>query len=132
MENFLRPWSAQLLSVLRFVIGLILFHHATSKFLGFPATQLTGVSLSSMFGVAGIFELIGGVLLIVGLFTRPAAFILAGMCAIGYFYAHISRSVFPLLNGGEAILLFCFSMLYIAAAGGGAWSLDKAWRGTKD
>jgi len=132
MENFLRPWSAQLLSVLRIVAGLILLHHGTSKFLGFPVSQLTGVSPTTMVGAAGVLELIGGALLVIGLFTRPAAFILSGMCAVAYFYFHIQRSFFPFLNGGETVILFTFALLYIAAAGGGAWSVDKAWRGAKD
>jgi len=132
MENFLRPWSAQLLSVLRIVSGLILLHHGTSKFLGFPTSQFTGISPSTMVGAAGVFELIGGALLTIGLFTRPAAFIVSGMTAVAYFYAHLPRSVFPFLNGGETVILFTFALLYIAAAGGGAWSADKMWRGTKD
>jgi putative oxidoreductase len=132
MENFLRPWSAQLLSVLRIVAGLILFHQGTSKFFGFPASQFTGVSPATLVGLAGILELIGGALLILGIFTRPVAFILSGMCAVAYFYAHAPRNFFPLLNGGETVILFAFALLYIAAAGGGAWSVDKAWRGTKD
>ncbi|HXY90833.1 MAG TPA: DoxX family protein [Xanthobacteraceae bacterium] len=132
METFLRPWSAQLLSVLRFVAGLILFHHGTSKFLGIPQTQFTGISPTTMVGAAGVLELIGGALLVIGLFTRPAAFIISGMCAVAYFYFHIQRSFFPFLNGGETVILFAFALLYIAAAGGGAWSLDKAWRGMKD
>ncbi len=132
MENFLRPWSAQLLSVLRIVSGLILLHHGTSKFLGFPTSQFTGVSPSTMVGAAGVFELIGGALLTIGLFTRPAAFIISGVTAVAYFYAHLPRSVFPFLNGGETVILFTFALLYIAAAGGGAWSADKMWRGTKD
>jgi putative oxidoreductase len=132
MENFLRPWSAQLLSVLRFVAGLVLFHHGTSKYLGFPATQFSGVSPLTLVGAAGVLELIGGALLMIGLFTRPVAFVLSGMCAVAYFYFHAPRSFFPFLNGGETVILFCFALLYIAAAGGGAWSVDKAWRGTND
>jgi putative oxidoreductase len=132
MENFLRPWSSQLLSVLRIVAGLILFHHGTSKFLGFPASQFTGVSPMTMVGAAGVLELIGGALLTIGLFTHCAALILSGMCAVAYFYAHVPRSFFPFLNGGETVILFTFALLYIAAAGGGAWSVDKAWRGKKD
>ena len=132
MENFLRPWSAQLLSVLRIVAGLILLHHGTSKFLGFPPSQFTGVSPMTMVGAAGVLELIGGALLTIGLFTRLAAFIVAGMTAVAYFYAHLPRSFFPFLNGGETVILFTFALLYITAAGGGAWSADKMWRKTKD
>ncbi|HLL27273.1 MAG TPA: DoxX family protein [Xanthobacteraceae bacterium] len=132
MENFLRPWSAQLLSVLRIVTGLLLLHFGTSKYLIFPQSQLSGASPSTLSGAAGIFELIGGALLVLGLFTRPVAFIGAGVYAVAYFYVHISKSFFPLLNGGSLAIMFCFALLYIAAAGGGAWSVDKMWRGVKD
>ncbi len=79
---------------------------------------------------AGILELIGGALLIIGLFTRPAAFILSGMCAVAYFYAHAPKGFFPILNGGEPAVLYCFVLLYLAAAGGGVWTVDRAWRGS--
>jgi putative oxidoreductase len=80
----------------------------------------------TMSGVAGILELIGGVLIIIGLFTRPVAFILSGMCAVAYFYAHAPQGFFPILNRGELAALYSFVFLYLAAAGGGAWSVDKA------
>ena len=83
----------------------------------------------TMGGAAGILELIGGVLLIIGLFTRPVAFILSGMCAIAYFYVHAGQGFFPLLNNGELAALYAFVFLYLAAAGGGAWSADRAMRG---
>ena len=132
MENFLRPWSAQLLSILRIVTGLLLLEHGTSKYLNFPTGPVNNMSIGSMSGVAGVLEFIGGVLLIIGLFTRPVAFILSGMTAVAYFYAHFPRGFFPLLNGGELAILFCFTLLYIASAGGGAWSADRMWRKTKD
>jgi putative oxidoreductase len=91
---------------------------------------MTGVPIRSMIGAAGVFELIGGILLIVGLFTRPVAFILSGMAAVAYFYAHAPRGFYPLLNGGELAVLYCFTLLYIASAGGGAWSLDHSMRKT--
>jgi putative oxidoreductase len=80
----------------------------------------------TMSGAAGVLELIGGVLIILGLFTRPVAFILSGMCAVAYFWAHSPRGFFPILNGGELAALYSFVFLYLAAAGGGAWSVDKA------
>jgi len=132
MENFLRPWSAQLLSVLRIMTGLLLLQHGTSKYLNFPVSQYSNASPSDPIGAAGIFELIFGALLTIGLFTRPSAFILSGLSAAAYFYVNAPRGFFPLLNGGSLAVLFCFTLLYIAAAGGGAWSLDKMWRGTKD
>ena len=132
MENFLRPWTAQILSVLRIMTGLLLLQHGTSKYLNFPLSQYSNASPSDPVGAAGIFELIFGALLTVGLFTRPSAFILSGLSAAAYFYANAPRGFFPLLNGGSLAVLFCFTLLYIAAAGGGAWSLDKMWRGMKD
>jgi putative oxidoreductase len=132
MESFLRPWSAQLLSILRIMAGLLLLSYGTTKCLNFPVSQYSNISLLTLAGAAGLFELIFGALLTVGLFTRPAAFILSGLNAVAYFYEHAPQSFFPLLNGGSLAVLFCFTLLYIAAAGGGAWSLDKAWRKTKD
>jgi putative oxidoreductase len=132
MENFLRPWSAQFLSVLRIVTGLLLLHVGMSKYLNFPVSQFNNASPSTMSGAAGLFELIGGALLTIGLFTRPVAFILSGLYAVAYFYAHVQRGFFPVLNGGQAAILLCFTLLYIAAAGGGVWSVDRMLRGTKD
>jgi putative oxidoreductase len=132
MENFLRPWSAQLLSILRIVTGILLFEHGTAKYLSFPAGPMNNASVNTMSGAAGVLELIGGALLVLGLFTRPVAFILSGMAAVAYFYVHFRRGFFPILNGGELAALYCFVLLYIAAAGGGAWSADTIWRKTKD
>jgi putative oxidoreductase len=86
----------------------------------------------SLMGVAGILELFGGALLLVGLFTRPVAFILSGFMAVAYFMAHAGRSFFPILNGGELAALYCFVFFYFVFAGGGAWSLDAVWRRTDD
>jgi putative oxidoreductase len=132
MENFLRPWTAELLSILRIMTGLLLLQNGTSKYLDFPLSSLSNASPTTAFGAAGIFELIFGALLTIGLFTRPSAFILSGLNAVAYFYYHAPRGFFPLLNDGGYAILFCFTLLYIAAAGGGAWSVDKAWRGMKD
>src|SRR5262249_8996729 len=122
----------QLLSVLRIMTGLLLLQHGTSKYLNFPLSSFSNASPTTMFGAAGVFELICGVLLTVGLFTRPSAFILSGLNAVAYFYVNAPRGFFPLLNGGSLAILFCFTLLYIAAAGGGAWSLDRALRGVKE
>jgi putative oxidoreductase len=89
---------------------------------------MNDASPMTMGGFAGILELVGGVLLILGLFTRPVAFILSGMSAVAYFYAHAPQGFYPILNGGELAALYCFVLLYIAAAGGGSLSLDKAMR----
>ena len=124
--DFLKPYTSQLLSVLRIMTGLLLLQHGTTKYLGIPATPMTGISPFTLAGVAGILELVGGVLIVIGLFTRPVAFILSGMCAVAYFIAHGSRGFFPILNGGELAALYAFVFLYLAAAGGGIWSVDKS------
>lgn len=129
-EMFLAGWTRPLLSVLRAAAGLLLLQHGTAKLLGFPALPMFAeLSLASMPGIAGILEFFGGILIVVGLFTRPVAFILSGMTAVAYFYAHAVRGFYPILNGGELAALYCFVFLYLAAAGGGPWSLDAAWRG---
>ena len=118
-------WAPRLLSILRIMSGLMLLEHGTAKLLKFPVVQtMANLNLSSMPGIAGFFELIGGALLVLGLFTRPVAFILAGMTAVAYFTAHAPRGFFPILNGGELAALYCFAFLYLAAAGPGPWSLD--------
>jgi putative oxidoreductase len=132
MENALRPYTSQLLSVLRIVSGLIILQGGTTKYLDFPVGPLNNASPQTMSGAAGIFELIGGVLIVLGLFTRPVAFILSGLYAVAYFYAHFPRGFFPLLNAGSLAILLCFVFLYLAAAGGGTWSVDRIWRKTKD
>jgi putative oxidoreductase len=122
-------WSPRLLSVLRIMSGLLLLQHGTAKYLNFPFVQsMANASPTSLSGIAGILELVGGVLLILGLFTRPTAFILSGMTAVAYFVAHAPRSFYPVLNGGELAVLYCFVFLYIAAAGSGPWSLDAMRR----
>lgn len=116
-------WSDRLLSVLRIVVGLAFLHHGVSKFFGIPPFPMP---LNPLLYVAGTLELVGGALIILGLFTRPVAFVLSGMSAVGYFMVHAPKSFFPSVNGGEAILLYCFIFLFLAAAGGGAWALDAA------
>jgi putative oxidoreductase len=123
--NVLRPYAPYLLSLARFVVGLLLFAHGIAKLFGFPPSPMAGVPLTSLFGIGGILELIGGALLLVGLWTRPVAFVLSGMAAVAYFYVHFAKGFFPILNGGEAAILFCFLLLYLAAAGGGVWSADR-------
>ena len=123
--EFLKPYSAQLLSVLRIMSGLLFLQHGTTKYLGIPTSKMTGVEPLSMGGAAGAIELVGGILLVIGLFTRPVAFILSGTMAVAYFYAHFPQGFFPILNGGELAALYCFVFLYIVAAGGGAWSVDR-------
>ena len=121
-------WAPRLLSVLRIVTGLLFLEHGTQKFLSFPARATAAPELFSLLGVQGCLEVVGGLLIIVGLFTRPVAFILAGNMAVAYFMAHFPRSLFPALNGGDAAILFCFVFLYLAAAGAGPWSVDATRR----
>ena len=115
-------------SLLRLVAGLLFLEHGTSKFLDFPHSQYSGTELMSMAGFAGSIELIGGLLITIGLFTRPAAFIASGTMAVAYFMAHAPQSFFPLINGGAEAILYCFVFLYLAAAGGGPISLDAIVR----
>jgi putative oxidoreductase len=115
-----------LLSVLRIVAALLFLAHGTQKLFGFPPGQpFTGFPNFSVLGIAGMLEVAGGALLLLGLFTRPTAFILCGEMAVAYFRAHHPRNIYPLLNGGEITVLFCFLFLYLVAAGAGHWSLDR-------
>lgn len=125
--TFLQPFSGPLLSILRIMSGLLVLQHGTTKVLGIPLTKLTGTALTSMGGIAGVIELICGALVVIGLFTRPAAFLLSGMTAVAYFLVHhgTGQNFFPILNNGELAALYCFTFLYIAAAGGGPWSVDR-------
>lgn len=116
-------WTPKLLSVLRIAAALAFMQHGTSKLLGFPAFPYP---LNPMLYAAGAIELVGGALLLIGLFTRPVAFIASGMSAVGYFIAHAPKGFLPAENGGETIMLYAFIFLYLAAAGGGAWSADAA------
>ena len=118
-------WSPRMLSVLRIMTGLLFLEHGTQKLLAFPPPANPGPALFSLLGLQGIIELVGGVLLLIGVFTRPGAFILAGEMAIAYFMRHAPRDFFPLLNSGQLAILFCFVFLYLFVAGGGAWSVDQ-------
>jgi len=118
-------WSPRLLSVLRIMAALILMAHGTQKLFGFPASEpQPPVPLVSLFGLAGVIETFGGLLLLLGLFTRPIAFVVAGEMATAYFMAHAPRGFWPILNRGEVPVLLCFIFLYLASAGAGVWSLD--------
>ena len=122
-------WEPRMLSILRFVVGVLFLEHGLAKAFNFPArpNHLPFHLFSLVPGVAGILEMIGGVLIAVGLFTRPVAFVLAGEMAVAYFTSHSPRSFFPLLNGGEGAILYCFTFLYLFVGGGGIWSLDQLW-----
>jgi putative oxidoreductase len=129
MKAYLAPWTPQLLSILRIITGFLIIAHGTQKILGFPAPMAQPVDLMSRIGVAGALELVGGALMIFGLFTRPVALILSGLCAFAYFLAHAPQGFWPLLNRGELAALYSFLFLYFAAAGGGPWSIDRLMRG---
>jgi putative oxidoreductase len=109
---------------LRIVTALLFIPHGTQKLFGFPGAQQAVSSLASMMGVAGILECFGGLLLLLGVFTRPVAFVLSGQMAVAYFTAHASRGFWPILYRGELAALYCFVFLYFAFAGGGSWSLN--------
>ena len=131
-DAFFNTWTPRALGLLRIVTGYLFITHGTAKLLGMPYVKMfEGVQLMSMIGAAGILELVGGALIILGLFTRPVAFILSGEMAFAYFIGHAPKGlvVVPMLNGGELAVLYCFLFLFFAAAGAGAWSVDAMMRG---
>jgi putative oxidoreductase len=122
-------WAPRILSVLRIVSGLILLQYGLAKLIGWPAVKMfENLPWLSLFAIAGIFELVGGVLLVLGLFTRPVAFVLSGEMAAAYFIEHFPRSFFPAVSEGDLAVSLCFTFLYLAFAGGGPWSLDALIR----
>jgi putative oxidoreductase len=122
-------WSPRLLSMLRIVLGLVLLQYGTAKLFGWPDVEMfEDLKWLSLFGIAGMFELVGGTLLILGLFTRPTAFILSGEMAAAYFIEHLPHGFFPILSNGDLAVSLCFVFLYLAFAGGGPWSLDALLR----
>ena len=117
-------WQPRVLSVLRLVVGLLFAEHGMAKLFGFP-TATMHPAMFQLLWFAGIIELVGGLLLAIGLFTRAAAFIMSGEMAVGYFHSHFPKSFFPLVNGGDAAVLYCFIFFYLFVAGGGCWSFDR-------
>ena len=116
--------SGKVLSLLRIVSGLMFMQHGTQKIFSFPAEAMGPFNIASQMGIGGMLELVGGALIVLGLFTRPVAFILSGETAVAYFMFHTPSSVYPAVNGGDAAILFCFIFLYLVTSGPGAWSLD--------
>ena len=119
-------WSGYIVSALRVITGLLFLAHGTAKLVQWPLVDMfkDGVPLGSLFGIGDVLEIVGGLLIVLGLFTRITAFVLAGMMAVAYFMFHAPASFFPIQNGGELAIMFCFVFLYFAAAGAGPLSLD--------
>ncbi len=123
-------WTPRMLSVFRIAVALLFLQHPFAKFFAFPhVAMFDNLRPFSLIWVAGVIELAGGVLLLLGLFTRAAAFILSGEMAVAYFMAHAPRGFFPLINGGEGAVFYCFAFLYLAFAGPGLLSIDHGRRG---
>jgi putative oxidoreductase len=124
--NSLGRFAPQMLAILRIVTALIFIAHGTQKLFGFPAAPASGLPAAfTLFWFGAILEFAGGILILIGLWTRPVAFILAGEMAYAYWMFHAPRSFYPLLNGGDAAILYCFIFLYLMVAGAGAWSVDS-------
>lgn len=128
MFNKFSAYQPQLLSVLRIVTGLLFISHGTAKVLGFPAVDGVPPPGLSLAGLSGPLELVLGALFLIGLFTRPVAFLASGFCAVGYWMVHAKMGAFPIVNGGETIALYCFVFLYFVAAGPGPWSVDSTMK----
>lgn len=128
-ESFYATWSPRVQGILRIVTGFLFLQHGTAKLFGAPhIAMFDGLQLMSLMGLAGVLELGGGVLILLGLFTRPVAFILSGMMAVAYFMAHAPGAFLPILNQGELAVMYSFVFLYFSCAGAGAYSVDAAIR----
>ena len=129
LNSFYASWTPRLLSVLRIITAFLFIAHGAQKLFGFLAPPGAPTPpLFSQVGIGGILEFFGGLLLLVGLFTRPVAFILSGMMAVAYFQMHAPGGFWPLQNKGELAVLYCFVFLFFSVAGGGEWSLDRLLR----
>lgn len=131
MNSAMAKWAPGLLSVLRIVTAFLFVQHGTQKWLAFPVPRSSPTEFWSLSGAAGLLELAGGFLLLLGVFTRPVAFVLSGLMAFAYFIAHAPQSFWPIVNRGELAVLYCFVFLYLAVAGGGPWSFDRWLRRTR-
>lgn len=131
MDSFLGRYSTYIYAILRIVTGFLFFWHGSQKLFGFPAQASGGGDLSTFMAVGGAIELIGGFLIMIGLFTGISAFIASGTMAVAYFMFHFSiQAVLPIVNKGELAVLYCFVFLYIASRGSGVWSVDSIFRGS--
>lgn len=132
MKAILAEWEPRLLSVLRLVTAFLFIQHGTQKWFAFPVARPgPPTELWTLSGMAGVLELVGGLLLLIGLFTRPVAFVMSGLMAFAYFIAHAPQGFWPIANRGELAALYSFVFLYLWAAGGGTWSLDHWLRRTE-
>jgi putative oxidoreductase len=122
---FYNSWSPRMLSILRIITAFLFMAHGSQKLFGIPISANAPLEVFSLLGLAAVLEFIGGLLLLVGLFTRPVAFILSGQMAVAYFMAFASKGFLPLVNKGELAVVYCFLFLYLSVAGGGAWSIDR-------
>ena len=126
LADKLTPHAPKALAALRIMTAALFLAHGTAKFFAFPhVAMFDQMQIVSIYGLAGALEVVGGVLLILGLFTRPTAFVLSGFMAVAYFMAHAPKSFFPILNGGDSAIQYSFVFLYLVFAGPGAWSLDE-------
>ena len=131
--NVLARRQPQILSLVRFILGFLITAHGTQKLLGFPVPSANGtVPLLSFMGFGGALEMVGGILLMLGIFTRATSIILSGEMAVAYFMAHAPQGFWPIVNKGEPAVLYCFAFFYLAAAGGGPLSLDAILQDRKD
>lgn len=117
-------WTSTALALLRIITALLFIEHGTAKLIGFPSSEMPMPPVGSLLWIGGVLEVVGGLLILIGFLTRPVAFILAGEMAVAYFMFHAPESFYPLQNGGDAAILFCFVFLFLAAAGPGKWSID--------
>ena len=128
-DSFVDAWSGRVLSILRIIVAFLFMTHGMGKLFAFPVSAPNGFHLASLIGAAGLLEFFGGLLLLIGLFTRPVAFILSGEMAFAYFLGHASHGFWPIVNRGELAVVYCFVFLYLAVAGAGVYSLDALWHG---
>lgn len=130
MDRFLGRYATYVYAIFRIVVGFCFLLHGSQKLFGWPPSKQGGGELSALMLVAGIIELVGGFLVMIGFFSSFAAFVASGMMAVAYFMVHQPGGALPIMNSGEAAVLYCFAFLYIAARGSGVWSVDSIFRGT--